>query len=997
MAFGSAGYTPTFSGDLTAAAGKKLWKELSKRYKKRRIAKKLEERRKAKTPQQKKEVEERAKEEEKQDQQEIQEVKVEEVKEEKKQVAATQKLLSSAKNPTAVNNDVIPVTVKDVTGKPTTQLLPAAKKSGARRGGGFTPLPGVTPNILPPAQDTVKQTTAIVKRNNDALVTAIKGEVNDVRSAIVDVSFETVETRNMMGVLINEEKRQTAAFKKQADILEDSTKFKKRRYQQQLIFFKQQRSREKKDRTGAAAVVSGSSGGGGGLPNLGLPSLASLLPLLRGFRPRGGRNRPRGRRGAPRGGRRGRSGAGGLRTRNRGQRFRNRPGLRDRYNRFRQFRRNRRLAPLLRLLRGGGRGLRGLSNLALIGGAYGLDAVIDMAERRSMTPGRGVTNRSQLGPQMQQRIDDAAAARNSRPQPTRSLTQAPGGSSSLSTVRDPVAETRRRLAEEVRSKGLSSKSTYVTNARGQRELVEVTKDQVDEILKKPKVPLFKRLMALADSRLSKVPILGPIFTKVKKGIVALKEGVKKLTLPKAVDFLQKGFQKIRALIPDKKFGISLAPVKKGFDALTAPVRGGLKLLKTIGSGAKGLAKTFGPVLRGAGRVLGPLLELGFFAMDSKTRMDNGKSPAAAMLPLIPRIALTAGGAALLGAVGGPLAPLTAIAGGFLGGLLGDKVVDFIDSQWSPEWDSGFFKNFNNDVYGLLGDKLGYAPPRSAEEAQNRRIEAEAAELGVDPSEFEGYTGGTSASTGTREAPAADTTQGGTATRLTQAVRGMFANPTPKTNLEDNKLGYPADTGLDIEGQIGDPIVSPVDGTLEYAEQGHTSWTEDSDPNKPGYQPQHSFRIKLDKPFQYGGKTVNFVYGTHLSELDPAVANKSGIRISKGQMLGKMGQANGVPHLHLGLVGNREQTEFLNFKEVKGALTSGALDGGNFQPPPSSQQSSTRVSSAPGGGNQTIAVQLPPNLYPSVDGNQTTPTGPRLERVNNELLFMQNVEAKVLVG
>jgi hypothetical protein len=119
-------------------------------------------------------------------------------------------------------------------------------------------------------------------------------------------------------------------------------------------------------------------------------------------------------------------------------------------------------------------------------------------------------------------------------------------------------------------------------------------------------------------------------------------------------------------------------------------------------------------------------------------------------------------------------------------------------------------------------------------------------------------------------------------------------------------------------------VSPVSGTLEYAEQGHTAQAnQDSDPNTPGFQPQHSFRIKLDKPFTFKGKTVNFVYGTHLSSLDPSVANKSGIKISQGQLLGKMGQANGVPHLHLGLVGDRNQTEFLNFKEVDEVL------GGRF--------------------------------------------------------------------
>lgn len=148
----------------------------------------------------------------------------------------------------------------------------------------------------------------------------------------------------------------------------------------------------------------------------------------------------------------------------------------------------------------------------------------------------------------------------------------------------------------------------------------------------------------------------------------------------------------------------------------------------------------------------------------------------------------------------------------------------------------------------------------------------------------------------------------------------FINPTPKTNLKTQKGGYAADTGLDIHGNIGDPIVAPASGTLEYAEAGHTAQADqDSDPNTPGKQPQYSFRIKLDKPFTYQGKTVRFIYGTHLSSLDPSVANKSGIKISQGQRLGAMGQANGVPHLHLGLVGDREQTEFMNFQQVDALL------------------------------------------------------------------------------
>ena len=155
----------------------------------------------------------------------------------------------------------------------------------------------------------------------------------------------------------------------------------------------------------------------------------------------------------------------------------------------------------------------------------------------------------------------------------------------------------------------------------------------------------------------------------------------------------------------------------------------------------------------------------------------------------------------------------------------------------------------------------------------------------------------------------------------------LVNPTPNTDILKNKGGYAADTGLDIIGKVGDPIVSPVDGVLEYAERGHTAQMgQDSDPTKPGVQDQLSFRIRLNKPFIFEGKKVNFVYGTHLSTLDAAVANKFDIPIKAGQKLGTMGVANNVPHLHIGFVEDRLQTGFLNFKEVRRLLSGQSSNG-----------------------------------------------------------------------
>jgi len=1001
MSFGSAGYTPTFSGDLSQTVGKRLWRELSKRYKKRRLSKKLEERKKAKTPQQKKEVEERAKEEEKQDQEEIQEVKAEEAKEEvkekQKEVAATQKLLPSSRPAASTpRNDVIPVTVKDVTNSSQPRLLPAGRSSSSRRGGGFSPSP-VTQNLLPPAQDNIQQTTAIVKRNNDALVTAIKGEVNDVRSAIVDVSFETVETRNMMGVLINEEKKQTAAFNKQADILEDSTKFKKRRYQQQTIFFKQQRAREKKDRTGSAAIVAaGASTGVGGGPGGKLPfNPLALLPFLRNWRP--GRNRRRNPRSRNRNRNRFRNNR-NLRSRPDARtRFRNRPGLETRFRRRFQNPRGRGLIP--RFLRGGGRTLRGLGGLTMLGGAYGLDLIMDMAERRSMTPGRNVTPRQRLGPQVLQRQQAARAeraARRAQPQPTRSLVQSPGGSGALSQVEDPFAQARKELAQEVQDRGLKSKGRMVNG-----KYISVDANEAKDILN-PKVPLLKRLQNFFISKpmqfAERIPFLGEKIKWARKKFTNLKKGLKNLSLPKAINFIQNTVKGIANRLPTK-FGL-----QKAFNTMTAPLRGALKVMKTVAKGGKGIVGLLGRALKGGGkvlgRVLGPLMELGFFVADSKTRMDQGKSPAAAMLPLIPRIALTAGGAALLGAIGGPLAPLTAMAGGFLGGLLGDKVVDFIDSQWSPDIDKmGVVNDFNAFAYDQFA-KIGYTPPKSEQEAINLQIEQEAAELGVNPQEYEGYTGtkGTPATSAeaTRENPDMPQQGGSGAQRLLRmtgapnpidaASKFIFSKFRPSHRPGHNGLdisGGPWQSGADLS-VINPGTVIDV-GDLDKGTGDPTGWGN----------------------FVVVGHAdgTQSLYG-HLDQIDV----RKGDTVERGTVIGTIGNtgASQGPHLHFELGSGWNGGTLSNHVDPSNhidkyvAVGGEVMDGTAFSPREGTAAQTTAavlnnsISSALP-GMQTIAVQLPPNLMPSQDPNSENSVGPSVERVNNELLYLQNIEAKLLVG
>jgi hypothetical protein len=158
-----------------------------------------------------------------------------------------------------------------------------------------------------------------------------------------------------------------------------------------------------------------------------------------------------------------------------------------------------------------------------------------------------------------------------------------------------------------------------------------------------------------------------------------------------------------------------------------------------------------------------------------------------------------------------------------------------------------------------------------------------------------------------------------------ASGGGLVNPVPSQNISSNKGGYAADTGLDILTPIGSRIVSPVSGTLEYAERGHVrQMGQDANPDMPGMQDQHSVRIKLDRPFEYAGKKVNFFYATHMYDLAKSIKNKSGMRINAGDFLGLSGVANNTPHVHVGFVEDREQNTFLNYRQVRSLLTGASV-------------------------------------------------------------------------
>jgi hypothetical protein len=131
-------------------------------------------------------------------------------------------------------------------------------------------------------------------------------------------------------------------------------------------------------------------------------------------------------------------------------------------------------------------------------------------------------------------------------------------------------------------------------------------------------------------------------------------------------------------------------------------------------------------------------------------------------------------------------------------------------------------------------------------------------------------------------------------------------------------GYAADTGLDLAG-MKSPVFAIASGAVDYAEAGHSLWTGRGDTDL-------AVRIELDEPIELeDGRRVTHVWYAHLYEL--AFEQKGGAkkrrRVAAGQYLGLSGRANGMWHLHLGLLLDGETTQawgtFLLEDEVRGVL------------------------------------------------------------------------------
>lgn len=108
-------------------------------------------------------------------------------------------------------------------------------------------------------------------------------------------------------------------------------------------------------------------------------------------------------------------------------------------------------------------------------------------------------------------------------------------------------------------------------------------------------------------------------------------------------------------------------------------------------------------------------------------------------------------------------------------------------------------------------------------------------------------------------------------------------------------GYRADTGLDLAG-MGQPVFAIAAGHVDYAEAGHTAWTSPRDDDR-------AIRIELDEPIAAPSGSITHVWYAHLAEL--AFEQAEGVtprrRVAAGELLGKSGRANGMYHLHIGLL------------------------------------------------------------------------------------------------
>lgn len=120
-------------------------------------------------------------------------------------------------------------------------------------------------------------------------------------------------------------------------------------------------------------------------------------------------------------------------------------------------------------------------------------------------------------------------------------------------------------------------------------------------------------------------------------------------------------------------------------------------------------------------------------------------------------------------------------------------------------------------------------------------------------------------------------------------------------------------GIDILAKTGTPIYSPVDGQIRYSLWGKTV-------NKGSSETAYSVSIIPDKAISYTGvwtesgktvtttKTIGHIFMTHMTGIKYRCNNEEdcsqkNLKVKKGDLIGFMGVANSVPHLHMTIYDN----------------------------------------------------------------------------------------------
>lgn len=187
------------------------------------------------------------------------------------------------------------------------------------------------------------------------------------------------------------------------------------------------------------------------------------------------------------------------------------------------------------------------------------------------------------------------------------------------------------------------------------------------------------------------------------------------------------------------------------------------------------------------------------------------------------------------------------------------------------------------AWGVACSAAPFAPPRTLAPVRTPAPPTSPLAVAQEPAAPEAQVGAALAAAG-----GPSPTRGPTSEPL---ACGLF-NPMPGGFT----AGYPADTGLDLAG-MKLPVHAIGAGRVDYAEAGHSLWTGRGDTDL-------AVRIELDQPLPLeDGRVVTHVWYAHLSEL--AFEQAEGVsdrrRVEAGELLGVSGKANGMWHLHLGLL------------------------------------------------------------------------------------------------